>query len=114
MLKDENGDGELDGERGELGFGVSVRERCVEAEPFVPYAGLPMLLTLSLRGQKPLLCAMPAVAAEIAGVAVPGVPASEFDVGRCRASAAARKSRFVVPSALVLPDRAEHTIATLC
>jgi hypothetical protein len=48
------------------------------------------------------------------GVIVPdsGVPANTE--GRCSASDAARRSRFVVPSALVLPERAEQTIATLC
>lgn len=30
------------------------------------------------------------------------------------ASSAARSKRFVVPSALVDPERAEHTMATLC
>jgi hypothetical protein len=34
--------------------------------------------------------------------------------GRCNASDAARRRRLVVPSALVEPERAEHTIATLC
>ena len=44
----------------------------------------------------------------------PGVPADLVRVGRARASEAARSSRFVVPSALVDPERAEHTTATLC
>jgi hypothetical protein len=46
-----------------------------------------------------------------------GEPGAEEDAdekeGRRRASAAARRSRFVVPSALVLPERAEHTTASL-
>lgn len=33
---------------------------------------------------------------------------------RCSASDAAFSSRFVVPRAFVEPDRAEHTMATLC
>ena len=33
---------------------------------------------------------------------------------RCSASDAARRRRLVVPSALMEPERAEHTIATLC
>lgn len=33
--------------------------------------------------------------------------------GRCRASAAARRSRLVVPFDLVVPDRAEQTTTTL-
>lgn len=43
---------------------------------------------------------------------LPGV--SEGLLVRCSASLAARSKRFVVPSALVEPERAEHTIATLC
>ena len=46
------------------------------------------------------------------GDMVPGV--SEMLLDRLRASPAALRSRFVVPSALVEPDRAEQTIATLC
>ena len=34
--------------------------------------------------------------------------------GRCLAAAAALSNRFVVPSALVDPERAEQTTATLC
>jgi hypothetical protein len=46
------------------------------------------------------------------GVVVPG---EEGDlVRRCKASDAERNKRFVVPNALVEPERAEHTIATLC
>ena len=43
---------------------------------------------------------------------VPGV--SETLLSRFRASAAALRSKFVVPRALVEPDRAEHTMTTLC
>lgn len=46
------------------------------------------------------------------GVICPGV--SEGLFVRWRASLAARRRRFVVPSALVEPDRAEQTMATLC
>ena len=35
-------------------------------------------------------------------------------VGRCKASDAERNRRLVVPNALADPDRAEHTMATLC
>lgn len=45
------------------------------------------------------------------GVLVP-VPAGLFV--RCSASEAAFRRRLVVPRALVEPERAEHTIATLC
>lgn len=38
----------------------------------------------------------------------------DFLFGRHNASEAACNSRLVVPSALVDPDLAEHTIATLC
>lgn len=48
----------------------------------------------------------------VTGVMVPGVPADLLR--RFRASEAARSSRFVVPSAFVEPERAEHTMATLC
>ena len=59
------------------------------------------------------------------GVAVPDAGAVESEVaeaeeemeeveGRWRASAAARRRRFVVPRAFVEPERAEHTMATLC
>jgi hypothetical protein len=47
----------------------------------------------------------------VIGVAKPEVV---FLCGRRSASEAARKSKFVVPRALVDPDRAEQTIATLC
>ena len=46
-----------------------------------------------------------------------GISASEGGLrcaGRCSASEAARRRRLVVPSAFVEPERAEHTIATLC
>lgn len=43
----------------------------------------------------------------------PGVPAGLFRGGRVNASAAARSRRLVVPSALVDPERAEQTTATL-
>jgi hypothetical protein len=46
------------------------------------------------------------------GVAVPDHP-TRFARG-FKASDAARSSRFVVPSAFVDPERAEHTMATLC
>lgn len=46
------------------------------------------------------------------GETVPGVPTAL--VRRCKASDAARSSRFVVPRAFVDPERAEHTTATLC
>ncbi len=46
------------------------------------------------------------------GDMVPGVSETLFD--RLSASPAALSSRLVVPSALVDPDRAEQTIATLC
>lgn len=49
-----------------------------------------------------------------AGVICPGVPEPEGLLVRWRASLAARRRRLVVPSALVEPDRAEHTMATLC
>lgn len=111
---EEKGDGELEAERGELGLGVSARDRCVDTEPFVPLDTLTTLLTLSLRDQNPLLCAIPAVAEDMAGVTVPGVPGNVLAVVRCKASAAARNSKLVVPSAFVLPDLAEHTIAILC
>lgn len=49
---------------------------------------------------------------------VTGVVVSDLECvlvdGRCFASAAALSNRFVVPNALVDPERAEHTIATLC
>jgi hypothetical protein len=48
----------------------------------------------------------------VTGVAWPDVVA--FLRGRRSVSEAARKSKFVVPRALVDPDRAEQTIATLC
>ena len=48
----------------------------------------------------------------LVGDMVPGVSEMLFD--RLRASPAALRSRFVVPSALVDPDRAEQTMATLC
>lgn len=47
----------------------------------------------------------------------PGVVVSEVQcvlAGRCLASAAALSKRLVVPSALVDPERAEQTMATLC
>jgi hypothetical protein len=46
------------------------------------------------------------------GVSVPGELGGLF--WRFKASDAERKSRLVVPKALVDPERAEHTIATLC
>jgi hypothetical protein len=48
----------------------------------------------------------------VTGVAIP--EAAAFLRGRRSASEAARKSKFVVPRALVDPDRAEQTMATLC
>jgi hypothetical protein len=42
-----------------------------------------------------------------------GVVYPERAFGRFSVSDAALRSRFVVPSALVEPDRAEHTMATL-
>lgn len=51
-------------------------------------------------------------------VPVPGVsgvfPLEVARLGRWSASDDARKSRLVVPRALVDPERAEHTRATLC
>lgn len=49
----------------------------------------------------------------VEGVMLPGV-AAPATLGRCNASPAARRRRFVVPSALVEPERAEQTTATLC
>jgi hypothetical protein len=48
----------------------------------------------------------------VRGVTVPGV-VDGVGVG-LRASEAARSKRLVVPSAFVDPERAEHTMATLC
>lgn len=48
---------------------------------------------------------------------VPGVVVPDLQCvleGRCFASAAALSKRLVVPSALVDPERAEQTMATLC
>ena len=49
----------------------------------------------------------------VEGVMFPGV-AAPATLGRRSASSAARRRRFVVPSALVEPERAEQTTATLC
>jgi hypothetical protein len=49
----------------------------------------------------------------VIGVVVPGV-VPPFLVGRFNASEAARNRSVVVPRSLVDPERAEHTIATLC
>lgn len=46
------------------------------------------------------------------GVMKPGV--SDVLVERCNACDAACKSRFVVPNDFVEPERAEHTMTTLC
>lgn len=53
----------------------------------------------------------------VKGVVAPesiGDAGVEAGGARCRASDAARKRRLVVPSALVEPERAEQTIASLC
>lgn len=49
----------------------------------------------------------------VTGVVTPDLQCVLVD-DRCRASAAALSNRFVVPSALVDPERAEQTTATLC
>ena len=49
----------------------------------------------------------------VMGVVVPDLLCVLAD-GRCLDSAAALSKRFVVPSALVDPERAEQTMATLC
>jgi hypothetical protein len=48
------------------------------------------------------------------GVIVPDSSVPTSAEGRCSASDTARRSMFIVPSALVLPERAEQTIAILC
>lgn len=53
---------------------------------------------------------VPGTTAGVPGVTEPGV-AFLLRVGRT--SETARRSRFVVPSAFVDPERAEHTTATL-
>lgn len=51
----------------------------------------------------------------VSGVAAPDSTGDKADGGvRRRASDAARRRRFVVPNALVEPERAEQTIASLC
>lgn len=51
----------------------------------------------------------------VSGVAAPDSAGDKADGGgRRRASDAARRRRLVVPSALVEPERAEQTIASLC
>ena len=53
----------------------------------------------------------------VCGVVIPDVGDTPFASAsgmRCRASSAALKSRLVVPNAFVEPERAEHTIASLC
>jgi hypothetical protein len=51
----------------------------------------------------------------VTGVIVPEVALPfEEEPLRCRASDAARRRRLVVPKAFVVPERAEHTMATLC
>lgn len=49
----------------------------------------------------------------VTGVIVPDLDCDFVD-GRCFASEAALNNRLVVPSALVDPERAEQTTATLC
>jgi len=50
----------------------------------------------------------------VSGVAAPDCTGDEARIGRRRASDAARRSRLVVPNALVEPERAEQTMASLC
>ena len=61
-------------------------------------------------GEEPLVEQLPQKL--FAGVWVPGVDGTVR--GGRRASAAARRSRFVVPRAFVEPDLAEQTMASLC
>ena len=49
----------------------------------------------------------------VSGVAAPDCTGDKTGAGRRRASDAARRRRLVVPSALVEPERAEQTIASL-
>ena len=49
----------------------------------------------------------------VSGVAAPDCTGDRTGAGRRRASDAARRRRLVVPSALVDPERAEQTIASL-
>lgn len=61
-------------------------------------------------------CGLPQKLAWVTGVVVPGVRAlvNGFTLFGRRASLAARRSKLVVPSALVEPERAEHTMARRC
>lgn len=109
MLRDDaKGEGEAELERAEVG--VSGRERERDEAPLTGPAPF-VLLTLSLRDQKPLLCATPNVADGTCGVENPGVGEGAL---RCNASEAARSRRLVVPRAFVEPERAEHTTTILC
>jgi hypothetical protein len=49
----------------------------------------------------------------VSGVAAPDITGDKTGAGRRRASDAARRRRLVVPSALLEPERAEQTIASL-
>lgn len=49
----------------------------------------------------------------VTGVIVPDLSGIFVD-GRCLASVAAFRSKFVVPDAFVDPERAEQTMVTLC
>jgi len=50
----------------------------------------------------------------VGGVITPDSTGDKGLDGRRRVSDAARRRRLVVPSALVEPERAEQTIASLC
>ncbi len=98
VLRAKGANGEGDAERGELGLGVSERERTRELVGTNPLAGttnpsapgvsatsaipfrLGILLTLPFRLQNPLLFAMPAEVGGMSGVAKPEL----FDGGALR------------------------------